>query len=179
MQTEAELPLVPGVRAASAVEFEVRRRVPCAAAEREARCVEVTLRSTPEAAAVERARAAIVARLAGPDAPPDEPLAELALESELVLVTDPATLRPRRLVWTKSIRAGGGEKGGPALELVDRSEYDYRYDAPKAPKAQPPPPRRPKRPAATPPPPASAGGSTPAPIRLSSGAPCPRISSRA
>ncbi|BDG03619.1 hypothetical protein [Anaeromyxobacter oryzae] len=153
MQTEAELPLVPGVRAASAVEFEVRRRVPCAAAEREARCVEVTLRSTPEPAALERARAEIAARLA-PDAPPDEPLADLALESELLLVTDPATLLPRRLVWTKSIRAGGGEKGPPALELVDRSEYDYRYDAPRLRSA--PPPRRPKQPAAPAPSPVSA-----------------------
>lgn len=147
MQGEAELPLVPGVRAASGIEFQVRRRVPCAAAERVPRCVEVTLRQTPEHAAVERARAAIAARLAGPDAPLDAPLGDLDLESELLLVTDPATLLPHRLVWTKSLRAGGGERGAPALELVDRSEYDYRYDAPAKPA---PPARRPKRPAAPP-----------------------------
>jgi hypothetical protein len=143
-RTEAELPLVPGVRAASAVEFQVRRRVPCAANERSRapRCVEVTLRATPDPAAVERAARLVGARLLGPDAPPETELAELALESGLLLVTDPTTLLPRRLVWTKAIRAGGGEKG-PAVELVDRAEYDYRYDGPRPPPVAPPARSRP------------------------------------
>jgi hypothetical protein len=133
MDTESELPFAPGVRAASAVEFEVRRRVPCAAGEREARCVEVTLRATPERAAVERAAPAILARLAGAEPVPREALRDLAVESELVLVTEPGTLLPRRLAWTKSARAESGERGAPALEAVDRSEYDYRWGPPTAP----------------------------------------------
>jgi hypothetical protein len=135
MDTEAELPFAPGVRAASAVEFEVRRRVPCAAGERAARCVEVTLRETPERAAVDRAAKTILGRLAGPEAAlTPEASRDLSVESELVLVTDPATLLPRRIVWTRSARTGGGESGGPALEAVDRSEYDYRWSPPPAPK---------------------------------------------
>ncbi|WP_242392592.1 hypothetical protein [Anaeromyxobacter oryzisoli] len=146
MQSEGELPLLPGLRATTTIEFQARRRVPCDAAERAPRCVEVTLREVPEAAAVARARQAIAARLLGPDAPPDA-LEDAVLESELFLVTDPATLLPHRLVWTKSLRAGGGERGAPALELVERSEYDYRYGAAGKPAG---PARRPKRHAPTP-----------------------------
>jgi hypothetical protein len=181
MEGEAELPLVPGVRSPTAFEFRVRRRVPCSAAERTARCVEVTLRATPDAAAVERARSAILARVGGSPAgteaggeapdPADPSRVDLALESELLLVTDPATLLPRRLVWTKAIRAGAaagdgggglrpptgrGEaeppRGAPALELVDRSEYDYRYEPARPPKPPAPPRRTAPRPKAPPPP---------------------------
>jgi hypothetical protein len=126
MSSEAELPLLPGVRAAQAVEFSVRRRVPCAARERGARCVEIVLRATPDPAAVERAAPQLLARVL-PGAERAYAAAELAVESELVLVTDPATLLPRRLVWTKAVRVGAREQGPPDAEQVDRAEYDWRW----------------------------------------------------
>jgi hypothetical protein len=146
MQSDAELPLLPGVHAANAVEFNVRRRVPCAAGERAARCVEAVLRSTPDRASVERAAAELLARILPPGATPPDDAKDLAVESELVLVTEPATLLPRRVVWTKAVRLRARDDGPADAEQVDRAEYDYRWLAPE------PPRRRPKRP----PPPAPA-----------------------
>jgi hypothetical protein len=143
MESEGELPLLPGVRAAQAVEFSVRRRVPCAAGERAPRCVEAVLRSTPERAAVEGAAPRLLARLLAPGAvSPEGAAADLAAESELVLVTDPATLVPRRMVWTKAVRLGAREKGPPEAEELDRAEWDWRWLAPE------PPRRRRAKPAA-------------------------------
>ncbi len=162
MQSEAELPLLPGVRAPQAVEFSIRRRVPCAAAERGSRCVEAVLRSVPDRAAVERAAPQLLARVLPPGAEPPEGAAkDLAAESELVLVTDPATLLPRRLVWTKAVRLGAGEKGPAEAEQVDRVEYDYRWLPPEPPrrargKTPPAAPALEKRPAAAAPAPSVA-----------------------
>ncbi|GAO02591.1 hypothetical protein [Anaeromyxobacter sp. PSR-1] len=143
MPSESELPLLPGVRGPASVEFAVRRRVPCAAAERTARCVEIVLHATPEPAALARHAAALRARLAeGAESPVPVPAAhgrdggELQAESTLVLVTDPATLVPRRVAWTRAVRLATAEDGAPALEHVDRVEYDYRYPG-KAPAAPP------------------------------------------
>lgn len=141
LEAEAEIPLLPGARAAHAVEFGLRRRVPCAAGERALRCVEATLRSVTDRSALERVAPALLARLlpAGAE-PPAEAAKELSAESELVLVTEPGTLTPRRVVWTKAVRLGPADGTPPRAELVDRSEWDYRY-------LPPPPPRnaRPKR----------------------------------
>jgi hypothetical protein len=145
LQSEAELPLVPGRRVPQTVEFGVRLRVPCAAAERAPRCVEAWLRSTPDRAALDKVAPALLARLgqaprsaAGEDEEAPAPAAgELAAERTLVLVTDPATLLPRRVVWTKAVRVGGDGHGPPDAEEIDRSEWDYRWT--------PPPPAKPKR----------------------------------
>jgi hypothetical protein len=155
LESEGEVPLVPGARARQSVEFAVRRRVPCAAGERANGCVEATLRSTPERAALERAADALLPKLAPAGADPAPAAGELAAESELVLVTDPATLLPRRLVWTQAVRLGGDEPGSVRAELVDRSEYDYRYLPPEpprraAPKKRPPRPVPPAAPAPAP-----------------------------
>ena len=154
MQSEAELPLLPGVRAPQAVEFSVRRRVPCTAGERAARCVEAVLRATPDRAAIERSAPQLLARLAPAGTAQEGAAKDLAAESELVLVTDPENLLPRRVVWTKALRLGARDKGPPDAEQVDRSEYDYRW-LPAEPR--PPRPKRPTPPAAAPKsPPASA-----------------------
>jgi hypothetical protein len=140
LHSEAELPLLAGVRAPQAVEFSVRRRVPCAAGERAPRCVEAVLRSTPDRAAVEASAALLLASVLPPGAaPPEDGAKDLAVESELVLVTDPATLLPRRVVWTKAVRLGAREKGPADAEQVDRAEYDYRWVLP-SPGAQRPRP---------------------------------------
>lgn len=140
LESVADIPLLPGSRAQQAVEFTVRRRVPCAPQERALRCVEATLRATPDRAAVERASEALLARLLAPgDDRPEDAAGELSAESELVLVTEPETLLPRRVVWTKAVRLGAPEKGPPRAERLERSEWDYRYLAPE------PPPRTPAR----------------------------------
>ena len=149
---EGEIPLLDGARAPQQVEFAVRRRVPCAAGERASRCVEATLRQTPDPAALERAADALLARLLPEGAErPDGAAADLSAEGELVLVTDPATLLPRRLVWTKAVRLGSAEDGPARAELVDRTEYDWRWLPPEPPR-KPPARRRPApKPLAVPP----------------------------
>ncbi|HET8538668.1 MAG TPA: hypothetical protein VFL83_02230 [Anaeromyxobacter sp.] len=133
LASEGEIPLVPGARAPQRVEFAVRRRVPCAAGERAARCVEATLRQTPDRAAVERAAEALLARLLPEGAEGGAGASgELAAEGELLLVTDPDTLLPRRLVWTKAVRLGPDDRP-PRAELVDRLEYDWRWLPPEPP----------------------------------------------
>jgi len=124
LRSEGSVPLLPGARAPLDVTFGARRRVPCAATEREPRCVELTLRTAPVAAALRRVAPELAHRLAGPDAPPPGPDDELSAEAELLLVTDPATLLPRHLVWTRTARlvAKAVER-----EEVDRSEYEWRY----------------------------------------------------
>ena len=145
MESEGELPLLPGVRGGEGVEFALRRRVPCSAAEREPRCVEAVLRSTPDREALERAAPALLARLLPPGAAAPEDLAtELSAGSELHLVTDPATLLPRRIVWTRAVRLAGADHGPPQAEHVDRSEWDYKWLPPEAPPA-PRPKRRPAK----------------------------------
>jgi hypothetical protein len=141
MASEAELPLLRGVRGPHAVEFAVRRRVPCAAGERAVRCVEAVLRSTPERAEVERAAPRLLARLlAQGTAPPEGAAVALVAESELVLVTDPETLAPRRIVWTKAVRLWAREKGPPDAEEVDRAEWDWRWLPPERPRRAKPKP---------------------------------------
>jgi hypothetical protein len=149
---EGEIPLLPGSRAPQQVVFEVRRRVPCAAGERGDRCVEATLRQTPDRAALERAAEALLARLLPAGAERGEGAeAELSAEGELVLVTDPATLLPRRVVWTKAVRLGATDDRPPRAELVDRAEYDWRWLPPEPPRTAPVRRRAPaSSPAATP-----------------------------
>lgn len=141
--SEADLPLLPGVRAEQAVEFAVRRRVPCAAGERALRCVEATLRATPDRSAMEKAAPALLARLAVAGEEPEEGAEkELTAESELVLVTDPETLLPRRVAWTKAVRLGAAEKGPPRAERLEVSEWEWRWaeQAPRQARAAPPDP---------------------------------------
>jgi hypothetical protein len=137
MRVEADLPLLPGAKADHDQEFSVRRRVPCSAAERERRCVEITLRATPDPAALERVARELAARVAGPERPGtagELPRRTVAVENELLLVTEPATLLPHRLVWTRSVRVttvapGDADADPEIVEQVDRTESDWRYPA--------------------------------------------------
>jgi hypothetical protein len=131
MRAETALPFASGLSLPSTVEFQVRRRTPCAAGETVPRCVEVTLREVPDPDALRRASRTLIAWIAGGEEPPDD-AEEVAVESELVLVTDPQTLLPRRLAWTRTVRAEAADRREPALEAVDRSEYDYHYPPPPA-----------------------------------------------
>ena len=128
-QSEAEVPLVPGMTAKYELEFSAQRWVPCVAGQKEPRCVELTLRSVPEAAALPRITSALVTRLAGPEVKlPTEAIQQLAIVNELVLITEPNSLVPHRLVWTKSVSLAMKEgEQTRKLEQLDRREYDYRY----------------------------------------------------
>jgi len=136
MRNEAEVPLVPGLTAQYAVEFSAQRRVPCNASEKVSRCVELKLRSVPDAESLPKITRALVTQLAGPTAKlPADAIQQLTIENELVLVTEPATLVPHRLVWTKGVNVTVKDGGQTRkLEQLDRREYDYRYAVAAKPK---------------------------------------------
>jgi hypothetical protein len=153
LENEAEIPLLPGTTARYQVEFGVARKVPCAAGEKALRCVEIGLRSVPDPEVLPRVTTALLSRLAGPEPKiPEGAIEEVAIENELTLVTDPATLVPYRLVWTKAVRVTAQDEGGQAktLEQLDRREYEYRYAVAKkpAPTKKPVAKRRAAKPAA-------------------------------
>jgi hypothetical protein len=128
MDVDAPVWLLPALAVKSRVRMEARRRVPCTASERRARCVELTLHSEPDRAALPALTRAIVARIAGAR-PLTGEVREVGLGSDLTLVTEPATLVPYRVVWRKSVRAtvADEEEGARELEDVERTEWSWSY----------------------------------------------------
>jgi hypothetical protein len=121
--------LLPALAVRSRVRMEARRRVPCTASERRARCVELTLHAEPDRAALPALTRAIVSKLVGgaPGLPPGE-LSEVGMASDLTLVTEPETLVPHRMTWRRAVRATLlGEEGASELEDVDRTEWSWTY----------------------------------------------------
>ena len=129
MDVDAPVWLLPALAVRSHVRMEARRRVPCTASERKARCVELTLHSEPERAALPALTRAIVARLTGPRAALPGEVREVGLANDLTLVTEPSTLVPYRVVWRKSVRAtvADEEQGARELEDVERTEWSWSY----------------------------------------------------
>jgi hypothetical protein len=121
--------ILPNLAVRNRVLMEARRRVPCSASERRARCVELTLHSEPDRAALPALARAIVAKLAGEGkALPAGEVQEVGLATDLTLVTEPATLVPHSVVWRRSVHATVlGEEGSQELEDVDRTEWTWSY----------------------------------------------------
>jgi hypothetical protein len=122
--------LLPTLAVKNRVRIEARRRVPCSASERRARCVELTLHSEPDRAGLAALTHAIVATLAGEAG--DLPLGavrEVGLATDLTLVTEPETLVPHRVVWRRAVRAtvADEEEGARELEDVERTEWSWSY----------------------------------------------------
>ena len=132
LESEGEPPLLRGTRAAQSLEFRVRRRVPCTAQDRAPRCVELTLRATPDPAILRRVGQALLRELEPRGASAPGKLRVVAAEDELFLVTDPATLLPQDLVWTRTIHAAVEGEHPRELEWAERTVYAYRYASPAA-----------------------------------------------
>jgi hypothetical protein len=132
-ETEAEIPVLPGTTAAYALEFAVKRRVPCAEAERENRCVELAFTSRPHPEVLPQITKALMQKIAGTAAKvPDDAITAVEIENALLLVTEPATLVPHRFHWKQTVRITGND-GGKAhtSEQTDEKLYVYRYAAAK------------------------------------------------
>jgi hypothetical protein len=128
-EVDAPVWILPALAVKSRVRMEARRRVPCTASERRARCVELTLHSEPDRAALPAVTRAIVAKLAGAgEALPAGEVREVGLATDLTLVTEPATLVPYRVVWRRAVRATVGDADGAReLEDVERTEWSWTY----------------------------------------------------
>jgi hypothetical protein len=126
---DAPVWILPALVVRSRVRMEARRRVPCAASERRARCVELTLHSEPDRASLPALARAIVAKLASEEQPiPAGGVSEVGLSTDLTLVTEPATLVPWRVVWRRAVRATvSGDEGPRELEDVERTEWSWSY----------------------------------------------------
>lgn len=121
--------LLPSLAVRNRVRMEARRRVPCQASERKARCVELVLHSEPDRSALPALTRAIVEKLSDGEAPlPEGSVREVGLSTDLTLVTEPATLVPYRLVWRRVVRATiAGDDGPRDVEDVERTEWSWTY----------------------------------------------------
>lgn len=128
-EVDAPAWILPAVAVRNRVRMEARRRVPCDASERHARCVELTLHSEPDRAALPALTRAIVAKLAGEgQALPAGEVSEVGLSTDLTLVTEPATLVPHSVVWRRAVRATVvGDDGPQELQDVERTEWSWTY----------------------------------------------------
>ncbi|HSN14149.1 MAG TPA: hypothetical protein VLT61_05920 [Anaeromyxobacteraceae bacterium] len=129
-EVDAPVWLLPTLAVKSRVRMEARRRVPCTASERRALCVELTLHSEPDRAGLAALTRAIVAKLDGTEGSlPLGAVREVGLATDLVLVTEPATLVPYRVVWRRAVRAtvAHEEEGARELEDVERTEWSWSY----------------------------------------------------
>lgn len=125
-ESEGELPMAPGTVVKFQLRFVAKKRIPCAG-EKQPRCVELSLRSVPDPKSVKPALEKFVTSLVPPGQTPPKGLFErVNMENDLVLVTEPATLVPHRIAWTKKARI---RSMGKDAETVDRSEYRYQYPA--------------------------------------------------
>ncbi len=125
-ESEGELPVAPGTVVKFQLRFLARKRVACAG-EKPPRCVELSLTSVPDPKALKPALERFIASLVPAGQTPPEGLFEkVSIENDLSLVTEPSTLRPHRLTWTKKARIRSLGKDSQTLE---RTEYSYRYPA--------------------------------------------------
>lgn len=127
---DAPVWLLPAVPVKSRIRMEARRRVPCTASERRARCVELTLHSEPDPSALPVLTRPMVAKLVGEEkrfAPGD--VREIGLTTDLTLVTDPATLLPYRVVWRRAVRGAVAvdDEAARDVEDVERTEWSWVY----------------------------------------------------
>lgn len=92
------------------VEQRYAGQVPCTEGETEARCVRLIARARPPEAELEAVRAWMEAQEA--KAPGQEPPSAFTAETVLEVITEPATLKPHRLVFSQQPRSHGGEAAG-------------------------------------------------------------------
>ncbi|HEX6307694.1 MAG TPA: hypothetical protein VFZ69_05860 [Longimicrobiales bacterium] len=126
LEDEAPLPILPGVVVPMISELTVQARTSCVEGGSDSSCVELHYVSFPEPAAV---KAAIARFLEGvPQMPGMQPFAfeDLEVENEIIIVTEPATLRPHRMQITKAL-SGAVTAGGERSEVSQLDVRTYRY----------------------------------------------------
>ncbi len=120
------VPLIPGVPARTEVEYGLEAMVPCGEEETERRCAALVYRGGPAASdravTLERLRAAF-RQDHGAE------LEDFQARFEVRLVTDPATLIPRRMATREELRLRFRLGDGRVREVEERSEDEYRFEA--------------------------------------------------
>lgn len=126
-EEEAALPLIPGTIVPMLASFAVERRISCAAGGTDEDCVEIRLTSRADPDAVQQILGDFAERLL---ATPGLGIAFEGFEmtNELVLTTEPSTLRPHRLWLSKSMKGvftADGDRG--EVSQSEQRTYQYTY----------------------------------------------------
>ena len=124
-------PLVPGMPITMAYKYRVMRRLPCTAGATALACVEIRLISRPSDEALPAIRASMQ-QLFSMNAPRGATMPEiddLEVKNSLTLITEPATLRPHRLVQERSISGivEQGDQPDVAVRQTERAETTWTY----------------------------------------------------
>jgi hypothetical protein len=125
-EEEAALPLIPGATVAMISEFSIERRTSCVEGGTGEDCVEIHLVSTPDPEAMKAILAQYTERLLSTPGLGGIGFESLAMENEMVLITEPSTLRPHRLVLSKSV-AGVVSADNQRSEVSQADVRTYRY----------------------------------------------------
>ena len=113
-------------------EFGATGRVPCHAGDADTRCVELWMTSAPAPEAVNAILERLFAAM-GPEMAALSGTAEFDIQHRMVLVTEPATLLPHRLVTVKDVQVTLDEGQGPQqTHQLDRREMviEHAHGAP-------------------------------------------------
>jgi hypothetical protein len=125
-EVAASVPLIPGVASRLEVEYGLEALVPCGDEETERRCAALVYRGEPAASD----RAATLERLKAIFRNDDEGavLEDFHGRLEITLLTDPATLLPRRMVAREELRLRVRLGDGRVREIEERSRDEYRFE---------------------------------------------------
>ncbi|HEX6133851.1 MAG TPA: hypothetical protein VFZ24_07805 [Longimicrobiales bacterium] len=128
LEDQAPLPILPGVVVPMISEFSIESRTACEAGGADSACVELHYVSYPEPAAVKAALAEYLERLPAVPGMSSFAFEDLEVENEIIIVTEPATLRPHRMQITKAV-SGVVTAGGERSEVtqLDVRTYQYTY----------------------------------------------------
>lgn len=128
-EDEGQIPILPGATVPMITEFSVLRRLGCVDEDVGEDCVEIQAITYPDPEAM----AELIERFLAQLAPAEAAAAglafeELEVETELLLVTEPATLLPHRATMIKSVSgAVRADEGESAFAQTDIRTYHYRY----------------------------------------------------
>lgn len=129
---EEPVPVMPGLKIPMRYEFGAAERVPCAPEMRPATCVRLEMYSEPDTASLRRVIAEMVTRLGASEKDKDllTSLQNLRTMNELIVITEPGTLRPYAVTRVRrvqlSVAPGTTEKAGTTTR-VDTRTARYRY----------------------------------------------------
>jgi hypothetical protein len=107
-------------------EFSIERRTSCVEGGTGEDCVEIRLVSTPDPDAMKAILAQFTERLLSTPGLGGIGFESLAMENEMVLITEPSTLRPHRVVLSKSV-TGVVAADNQRSEVSQADVRTYRY----------------------------------------------------
>lgn len=125
-EEEAALPMIPGATVPMISEFSIERRTSCVDGGTGEDCVEIHLVSTPDPEAMKAILAQFTERLLSTPGLGGIGFESLSMKNEMVLITEPSTLKPHRVVLSKSVM-GVVVADGERSEVSQTDVRTYRY----------------------------------------------------